>query len=151
MLLLFDESDGAVLDTIGRIISAARAAGITSSLCGQAPSNHPEFAEQLVRLGIDSISVNPDVVPQVRRTIAAAEWRTVLRAAATQSAVTGPVPRVAARRTRQRIAAAMPAPPVAAEPVKPAITAPAAWRPAILKPKHTVHLPVERELIHPGG
>jgi signal transduction protein with GAF and PtsI domain len=142
MLLLFDESDGAVLDTIGRIISAARAAGITSSLCGQAPSNHPEFAEQLVRLGIDSISVNPDVVPQVRRTIAAAEWRTVLRAAATQSAVTGPVPRVAA---------AMPAAPVAAEAVKPAITAPAAWRPAILKPKHTVHLPVERELIHPGG
>ncbi|EHB54046.1 phosphoenolpyruvate synthase [Mycolicibacterium rhodesiae JS60] len=78
---LFDESDAAVLDAIGRIISTARRLGITSSLCGQAPSTKPAFAEHLVRMGITSISVNPDAADRARRTVAAAERRLLLESA----------------------------------------------------------------------
>lgn len=72
---LFDESDPAVLDAIARIIRAAQGAGLTTSLCGQAPSNKPEFAEILVRLGITSVSVNVDAIHEARERIATAEAR----------------------------------------------------------------------------
>lgn len=75
---LFDESDPAVLDAIGQIVTTANRRGITSSLCGQAPSTKPAFAEHLVRMGITSVSVNPDAAAAARRVVAAAERRLLL-------------------------------------------------------------------------
>lgn len=61
---LFDETHEAVKRTISDLIRAAHAAGRKVSICGEAPSNHPEFAVFLVEEGIDSISLEPDsVVP----------------------------------------------------------------------------------------
>lgn len=78
---LFDEADPAVLHAIRRIIAIANKFGITSSLCGQAPSTNPAFAEHLVRYGITSVSVNPDSVEATRRVVASAERRVLLDAA----------------------------------------------------------------------
>ncbi|MFQ6011416.1 MAG: phosphoenolpyruvate synthase, partial [Nitrososphaerales archaeon] len=74
----FDERDPAVLAAIRKLISAARNKGITISICGQAPSIHPDFAELLVKEGIDSISVNPDAVIRTRRIVASAERKLLL-------------------------------------------------------------------------
>lgn len=78
---LYDERDPAVLDTIRAIIERCHALGITCSICGQAPSVHPDYAEQLVRWGIDSISVTPDALERTRRNIARAEQRFMLETA----------------------------------------------------------------------
>jgi pyruvate,water dikinase len=78
---LFDERDGAVLDAVRRIIDVSHSLGVTVSICGQAPSVHPEYAAQLVRWGIDSVSVNPDAIDRTRRSIAEAERFLLLQAA----------------------------------------------------------------------
>lgn len=78
---VFDESDPAVLEAIGRIIDTANKYGVPSSLCGQAPSRDPVFTEHLVDMGITSISVNPDAVGAARHAVAAAEQRLLLRSA----------------------------------------------------------------------
>jgi len=69
----YDERDGAVLDAIESIVRECRRLGLTCSICGQAPSVHPEYAERLVRWGIDSISVNVDAIERTRRNVAIAE------------------------------------------------------------------------------
>ena len=70
---LFDEQDEAVEWMIGSVIGAAHKAGAKVGLCGQAPSDHPEFAEFLVRCGINSISVSPDSFPAVKAIVAKSE------------------------------------------------------------------------------
>jgi pyruvate,water dikinase len=70
---LFDERDEAVTAMIAEAIDKAHAAGIKIGICGQAPSNYPEFAEFLVEKGIDSISLNPDSFVGTVPRIAAAE------------------------------------------------------------------------------
>jgi pyruvate, water dikinase len=76
----YDERDPAVLAAIHAIIEESHRLGLTCSICGQAPSTYPEYAEQLVRWGIDSISVNPDVIEPARLQIARAEQRILLDA-----------------------------------------------------------------------
>jgi pyruvate,water dikinase len=58
----FDERDPAVLWLISRAIKACRARGKYVGICGQGPSDHPDFAEWLMNEGIDSVSLNPDTV-----------------------------------------------------------------------------------------
>ncbi len=70
---LFDEQDPAVRWMIRTAIEGAHAAGIKVGLCGQAPSDHPDFAAFLVELGIDSMSVTPDSFVSVKQHVAAAE------------------------------------------------------------------------------
>lgn len=70
---LFDEQDEAVKWMIEKVISEANKAGAKIGLCGQAPSDHPEFAEFLVECGIDSMSVSPDSFIAVKQIVAQAE------------------------------------------------------------------------------
>ncbi|HEY9426519.1 MAG TPA: putative PEP-binding protein, partial [Gemmatimonadaceae bacterium] len=79
---IYDERDPAVLEAIRAIIARCRELGVTCSICGQAPSVYPDYAEMLVRYGIDSVSVTPDAVERTRRNIARAEQRIILEAAA---------------------------------------------------------------------
>lgn len=70
---LFDEQDEAVKWMIRNVIEEAGRAGAKIGICGQAPSDHPEFAKFLVNCGIDSVSVTPDSFVAVKQNVAEAE------------------------------------------------------------------------------
>jgi pyruvate,water dikinase len=72
---VFDERDEAVMWGLERAVKGARAAGITASICGQAPSVYPEITQKLVEWGITSVSVSPDMIDQTRDIIASVEER----------------------------------------------------------------------------
>ncbi|EHJ59960.1 phosphoenolpyruvate synthase [Novosphingobium pentaromativorans] len=72
---LFDERNEAVKRAIREAIVQAHAAGIKIGICGQAPSNYPEYAAFLVEEGIDSISLNPDSFVTTLRNVAQVEQR----------------------------------------------------------------------------
>lgn len=72
---LFDENDPAVKRMISTLIERAHQEGTEVGICGQAPSDHPDFAAFLVREGIDSISLNPDSVVKVMERVAKIEDR----------------------------------------------------------------------------
>jgi pyruvate,water dikinase len=72
---VFDERNPAVKTLIGSVIRDAKAAGRKVGICGQAPSDYPEFARFLVEQGIDSISLNADAVMKTTVTIADAEHK----------------------------------------------------------------------------
>lgn len=69
----FNERTPAVLWALKRVITKCLEAGITSSICGQAPSEYEDLVKKLVRWGITSISINPDSIDRVRGVIAEAE------------------------------------------------------------------------------
>jgi len=77
----FDERDEAVLRSIEHVIKVCKKYNVTVSICGQAPSVWPEYAEKLVEQGITSISVNPDAVERTRRIVASAEQKILLEKA----------------------------------------------------------------------
>lgn len=78
---LFDEQNEAVTTLIAEVIQSAHRFGRKVGLCGQAPSDHPEFARFLVHAGIDSMSVSPDSFIRVKQHVAAAEMGTARAAA----------------------------------------------------------------------
>ncbi len=74
----FDERNEAVVRALKQVITTCKKYGVTTSLCGQAPSVYPEFAEKLVEFGTTSMSVNPDAVARTRRIVASAEKKIML-------------------------------------------------------------------------
>ncbi len=67
---LFDERDPGVKMLIEQVVRVAHSNGRKVGICGEAPSNYPDFAEWLANIGIDSMSLNPDSLPTVARQIA---------------------------------------------------------------------------------
>lgn len=81
----FDERDPAVERIIAHLIKVAHENGATVSICGEGPSNLPDFTEFLVRVGIDSISVNNDAVAATRNLVASIEQKIILERLSEQS------------------------------------------------------------------
>lgn len=86
MAAAFDERHPAVMQAIRQLIEKAKQLGIPCSICGQAPGQHPELIEYLVRWGITSISVSLDAVEFTHNAIVRAEQRLILEAARQQLA-----------------------------------------------------------------
>jgi pyruvate,water dikinase len=72
---VFDERNAAVKRMITSVIATAKAKGRKIGICGQAPSDYPEFAQFLVEQGIDSISLTPDVIVKTTVSILEMEQR----------------------------------------------------------------------------
>lgn len=75
---LFDERNLAVKRAIHHLIATAHKDGKTVSICGQAPSEYPDFTNFLIQSGIDYVSVNPDMVKETKRNVAHFEQRIML-------------------------------------------------------------------------
>ncbi len=75
----FDERNEAVLIALERAIKVSKSMGVTSSICGQAPSVYPKLTEKLVSWGITSVSVSPDMIGTTREIIARAEKKLKLK------------------------------------------------------------------------
>jgi pyruvate,water dikinase len=88
----FDERDPAVKRIIAHLIKVAHENGCTVSICGEGPSNLPDFAEFLVRVGIDSISVNNDAVVATKNLVASIEQKVILERLAEQAAIASGCP-----------------------------------------------------------
>jgi len=76
---VFDERDEAIGLSVSYVVKTCRKRGITSSVCGQAPSVFPEFTEMMVRNGATSVSVTPDVAVATRKIIASVERRLIMQ------------------------------------------------------------------------
>jgi len=74
---LYDERNQAVKDMIRMLISTAKKKKVKVGICGQGPSDFPDFAQFLVELGIDSISVTPDSVVKTVKAIGEIERKIV--------------------------------------------------------------------------
>ncbi|MBU1326982.1 phosphoenolpyruvate synthase [Patescibacteria group bacterium] len=75
---IFNEMDESLLWAFERVIKICSKRKVTVSMCGQAPSDYPELVDKLVSWGITSISVNPDIINNVRMTVYEAEKKHIL-------------------------------------------------------------------------
>lgn len=81
MLPAYSEMHPAVIDAVKQVLRACKKRGVETGICGNAPSNHPEFARMLVEEGIDSIGVMPDRILETHKLIREAEQKRKLQQA----------------------------------------------------------------------